>query len=130
MKGIRIYYSQSVKLAYKWVNRRSQKKSFNWEKYRRLIYEWNPLPQPKIYHLTYTLSSLKKISAAERISITDLVDKLVDEHERSFWKGFEKESRVFLDKEETKTRKIFEKALGDGIETRKAAKIQLYDATR
>ena len=37
MKGIRIYYSQSVKLAYKWVNRRSQKKSFNWEKYRRLI---------------------------------------------------------------------------------------------
>jgi len=60
MKGIRIYYSQSVKLAYKWVNRRSQKKSFNWEKYRRLIYEWNPLPQPKIYHLTYTLSSKRK----------------------------------------------------------------------
>lgn len=53
MKGIRIYYSQSVKLAYKWVNRRSQKKRFNWEKYRRLIYEWIPLPQPKIYHLTY-----------------------------------------------------------------------------
>ncbi len=65
---------------------------------------------------------LKKISAAEHISITDLVDKLVDEHERSFWKGFEEESTVFLDKEETKTRKIFEKALGDGIETRKAAK--------
>ena len=60
MRGIRIYYSQSVKLAYKWVNRRSQKKSFNWEKYRRLIYEWNPLPQPKIYHLTYTLSSKRK----------------------------------------------------------------------
>lgn len=60
MRGIRIYYSQCVKLAYKWVNRRSQKKSFNWEKYRRLIYEWNPLPQPKIYHLTYTLSSKRK----------------------------------------------------------------------
>lgn len=60
MRGIRIYYSQRVKLAYQWVNRRSQKKSFNGEKYRRLIYEWNPLPQPKIYHLTYTLSSKRK----------------------------------------------------------------------
>jgi len=60
MKGLRIFYSQSVRLAYKWINRRSQKKSFNWEKYRRLIYEWNPLPQPKIYHLTYTLSSKRK----------------------------------------------------------------------
>lgn len=69
-----------------------------------------------------TQTRLKKISTAEHISITDLVDKLVDEHERSFWKGFEEESMVFLDKEETKTRKIFEKALGEGIETRKAAK--------
>lgn len=69
-----------------------------------------------------TQTRLKKISTAEHISITDLVDKLVDEHERSFWKGFEEESVVFLDKEETKTRKIFEKALGEGIETRKAAK--------
>ena len=69
-----------------------------------------------------TQSRLKKISTAEHISITDLVDKLVDEYERSFWKGFEEESTVFLDKEETKTRKTFEKALGDGIETRKAAK--------
>ena len=69
-----------------------------------------------------TQSRLKKISAIEQISITDLVDKLVDEYERSFWKGFEEESTVFLDKEETKTRKTFEKALGDGIETRKVAK--------
>ena len=69
-----------------------------------------------------TQAILKKISTAEHISITGLVDKLVDEYERSFWKGFEEESTVFLDKEETKTRKTFEKALGDGIETRKAAK--------
>jgi len=60
MKGLRIFYSQSVRLAYKWINRWSLKRSFNWEKYRRLIYEWNPLPQPKIYHLTYTLSSKRK----------------------------------------------------------------------
>ncbi len=69
-----------------------------------------------------TQSRLKKISAAEHISITELVDKLVDEHERSFWKGFEEESMVFLDKEETKIRKTFEKALGDGVGTRNASK--------
>ncbi|MFO0793378.1 MAG: hypothetical protein U0586_04865 [Candidatus Brocadiaceae bacterium] len=69
---------------------------------------------------------LKKISAVEHISITELVDKLVDEHEKSFWKGFDEESTVFLDKEETKTRKIFEKVLGDGIEIRKAAKKGRY----
>ena len=34
-----------------------------------------------------TQSRLKKISAAQHISIMELVDKLVDEHERSFWKG-------------------------------------------
>ena len=66
-----------------------------------------------------TQSRLKKISAAEHISIMELVDKLVDEHERSFWKGFEEESMAFLDKEEAKARKTFENALGDGIGTRK-----------
>jgi len=58
MRGIRQYYFQVSKLAYKWLNRRSQKKSFTYAKYCRFINEYNPLPQPKIYHLTYTLSSL------------------------------------------------------------------------
>ncbi|MBM4054761.1 MAG: hypothetical protein FJ264_08840 [Planctomycetes bacterium] len=66
-----------------------------------------------------TQSRLKKISAAEHISIMELVDKLVDEHERSFWKGFEEESKSFLDKEEVKTRKTFENTLGYGIGARK-----------
>lgn len=57
MKELRVYYSRTASLAYKWMNRRSQKKSMNMERYRRLINEWNPLPKPKIYHLTYTLSS-------------------------------------------------------------------------
>lgn len=57
MRELRVYYSRTASLAYKWINRRSQKKSMNMERYRRLIYEWSPLPQPKIYHLTYTLSS-------------------------------------------------------------------------
>lgn len=69
-----------------------------------------------------TQSRLKKISASEHISITELIDKLVAEHERSFWKGFDEESTVFLDNEEKKTREIYEKTLGDGVETRKATK--------
>lgn len=50
------FYSQTVRLAYKWVNRRSQKKSYNWVQFCKRL-KYNPLPLPKIYHLTYTLSS-------------------------------------------------------------------------
>jgi group II intron reverse transcriptase/maturase len=47
----------TTRLAYKWINRRSQKKSFNYKQYYRFM-RYNPLPKPKIYHLTaYTLSS-------------------------------------------------------------------------
>ena len=31
-----------------------------------------------------TQEKLKKISSSERVSITDLIDRLVEEHERSF----------------------------------------------
>ncbi len=63
-----------------------------------------------------TQERLKKLSVAEHVTITELVDKLVDEHERFFWKGFEDEAKAFLDKEEVKARRTFEGALGDGIE--------------
>ena len=62
MRGIQMFYSRTISLAFKWINRRSQKKSMNWRKYLRFIQEWNPLPQPKIYHLTYTLSSKRTCS--------------------------------------------------------------------
>lgn len=63
-----------------------------------------------------TQERLKKISSTEHVSITELIDKLVDEHERSFWKGFEDEAKAFLCKEETKARNSFEGTLGDGID--------------
>ncbi len=63
-----------------------------------------------------TQEKLKKISTDEGVSITELIDKLIDEHERSFWKGFDEEAKDFLDKEEKKTRKTFERSLGDGLE--------------
>lgn len=57
MVGIRAFHEEVSKLAYKWINRRSQKKSYTYRQYCRFK-EYNPLPEPKIYHLTYALSSL------------------------------------------------------------------------
>jgi len=53
---LRRFYRLASKLAYKWINRRSQKKSMSFAKYLRFL-AYNPLPQPKIYHSLYTLSS-------------------------------------------------------------------------
>ncbi len=50
-KWIMKFYRLAVKYAYKWINRRSQKKSYNHWQYCRFV-EYNPLPKPKIYHLT------------------------------------------------------------------------------
>jgi len=43
------FYHQVVRLAFKLVNRRSQRKSYNWAHFIRFIL-FNPLPKPKIYH--------------------------------------------------------------------------------
>jgi hypothetical protein len=56
MRALRKFYILTSKLAYKWINRRSQRKSFTYAKYCRFKQN-NPLPEPKIYHLTYVLSS-------------------------------------------------------------------------
>ena len=56
MPQIRKFYQRILSLVYKWINRRSQKKSYNWEQFSRFL-KYNPLPIPKIYHSTYTLSS-------------------------------------------------------------------------
>jgi hypothetical protein len=54
--AIRAFHTKALRLAHKWINRRSQKKSYNWKQFLNFV-KYNPLPQPKIYHLTYTLSS-------------------------------------------------------------------------
>lgn len=69
-----------------------------------------------------TQEKLKKLSSTEHVTITDLIDKLVKEHERSFWEGFEDEAMAFLDKDESKARRTFEGALGDGIGRREKSK--------
>jgi group II intron reverse transcriptase/maturase len=57
MPSLNAYYTRALRLAYKWVNRRSQKKSYNWQQFLKFV-KYNPLPKPKIYHLTYTLSRM------------------------------------------------------------------------
>ncbi len=56
MQALRKFSRETSALAYKWINRRSQKKSFTYAQYCNFK-KYNPLPEPKIYHLTYTLSS-------------------------------------------------------------------------
>ena len=53
-RGIRRFYYQVIKLVFKWLNRRSQKKSFNWDQFKKYLQRY-PLPEPKIYHNMYTL---------------------------------------------------------------------------
>ena len=48
------YYKQTYKLAYKWINRRSQKKSMNWKQFVEYIKQF-PLPKPEIKHNIYVL---------------------------------------------------------------------------
>ena len=39
------FYSEAIKALFKWLNRRSQKKSYNWDSFHRRL-EFNPLPIP------------------------------------------------------------------------------------
>jgi len=55
MPEMRAFYKQTIRLTFKWINRRSQKKSYNWVQFYRFL-KHNPLPKPRVYHLTYTLS--------------------------------------------------------------------------
>jgi hypothetical protein len=57
MRGLRRFYKTTFWLAYKWINRRSQKRSYNFERFCRFL-KYNPLPEPRIYHLTYLYSIL------------------------------------------------------------------------
>lgn len=52
MRELQSFHSQSVSMAYKWVNRRSQKRSYSWKSFASYL-RWNPLPRPMIYHNLY-----------------------------------------------------------------------------
>lgn len=49
IKAVEKFLYESTMIAYKWLNRRSQRKSFTWEKFEMFL-EKNPLPQARIVH--------------------------------------------------------------------------------
>lgn len=52
MRAMQTYERITQKWAYKWINRRSQKRSYNLEQFFRFL-QWNPLPRPRIYHVLH-----------------------------------------------------------------------------
>ncbi|MBC8554806.1 MAG: group II intron reverse transcriptase/maturase [Candidatus Brocadiales bacterium] len=48
-KSMEIFRQQAVKIYFKWMNRRSQRRSFDWDKFNLFIKEF-PLPVIKIHH--------------------------------------------------------------------------------
>jgi group II intron reverse transcriptase/maturase len=56
MRELKAFHNHILRLTFKWVNRRSQKQSYNWVQFTKYL-KHNPLPKPKIYHLIYASSS-------------------------------------------------------------------------
>ena len=55
IRCLRQYYNRIKLICFKWLNRRSQKKSMSWKQYMQYI-QWHPLPEPRIYHkILYTM---------------------------------------------------------------------------
>jgi group II intron reverse transcriptase/maturase len=55
MPSLQRYYRLALRLALKWLNRRSQRRSFSWAGFYKYL-EHYPLPPPRIVHNLYTLS--------------------------------------------------------------------------
>lgn len=53
IRGANAYYQRTEEMVYKWLNRRSQRKSFNWTQFREYLKHY-PLPRPRIVHSFYT----------------------------------------------------------------------------
>jgi group II intron reverse transcriptase/maturase len=54
MNSIKKFYSGVICMVKKWLNRRSQKRNLNWDRFK-LYLQRHPLPRPRIYHNLYTL---------------------------------------------------------------------------
>ena len=55
MRSLRRFYLLTKRMTLKWLNRRSQRKSFSRERFEKYL-EHYPLPEPRIVHNLYTLS--------------------------------------------------------------------------
>jgi RNA-directed DNA polymerase len=57
-RGVYRYYWCTLRLVFKWLNRRSQRRSFSWEQFSQYLVKY-PLPKPYIAHKLYGLSTVK-----------------------------------------------------------------------
>ena len=48
------FYHHAKRIIFRWMNQRSQKRSFSWKRYQQYLATY-PLPRPKIYHNLYSL---------------------------------------------------------------------------
>lgn len=55
MRSLRRFYRQTLRMTLKWLNRRSQRKSFNRASFAKYLKHYR-LPEPRIVHNLYTLS--------------------------------------------------------------------------
>ena len=51
-RGVLRFYKETIRLVYKWMNRRSQRGKMNWERFNSYL-EHYPLPKPRIVHSFY-----------------------------------------------------------------------------
>ncbi len=51
-RGIQRFYYHVVMTVFKWINRRSQRKSMTWDMFQQYL-QWNPLPIPRICYALY-----------------------------------------------------------------------------
>lgn len=54
MPALRQYYAMTLRLALKWLNRRSQRKVYSWKRFMEYLKHY-PLPTPRITHNLYML---------------------------------------------------------------------------
>ena len=52
-KGLNEFYGTSLKILHKWMNRRSQRNSFNWKEYNKKM-NWYGLIKPRVVERTET----------------------------------------------------------------------------
>ena len=52
-RSIKSFYYITIRLVHKWINRRSQKKTYNWKRFLEYLERYG-VPQPKIHHNFYT----------------------------------------------------------------------------
>jgi len=58
MRGLTRFYYIALRLVQKWLNRRSQRRTFPWPRFLAYLRHY-PLPRPRIVHNLYTLSPVR-----------------------------------------------------------------------